>query len=65
MSKDMPVVFMMLGIIVVSLAILGIAFYYGESDWTWIAQQNATMVLVLITLGVGLIVLVGWLKGRH
>lgn len=65
MSKDMPVVFMMLGIIVVSLAILGIAFYYGESDWTWIAQQNATMVLVLITLGVGLIVLVGWLKGRR
>jgi type IV secretory pathway VirB2 component (pilin) len=65
MSKDMPIIFTMFGLVVVSLTILGIAWYYGENDWTWIAQSNASLVLVLMVLGIAFVVLVGWLKGRR
>lgn len=64
MSKGMPVVFMMFGIVMVSAIILAIAGYYGTADWTWIAQENASLVLILMTLGITLIVLMGWLKKR-
>ena len=64
LSKGMPILMMMFGIVIVSAIIVGIASYYGTSDWTWIAQQNASLVLVLMTLGLAFIVLVGWLKRR-
>jgi uncharacterized BrkB/YihY/UPF0761 family membrane protein len=64
MSKGMPVIFTMLAIVVVSLTIVGIAWYYGESDWTWIAQTNALLVLLLMVLGIAFIALFAWLKRR-
>ena len=65
MSRGTPLIFFMFGIVMVSAVIVAIAWYYGTADWTWIAQQNASFVLVLMTLGLAFIVLVGWLKGRH
>jgi len=56
---------MMFAIVIVSAVIVAIAWYYGTTDWTWIAQQNASFVLILMTLGLAFIVLMGWLKGRH
>lgn len=64
MSKGMNIIFMMFGLIMVSAIILGIAWYYGTSDWTWIAQENALLVLVLVTLGFALITLGSHIK-RH
>jgi hypothetical protein len=56
---------MMLGIVVVSAIIIAIASYYGTANWTWIAQENASLVVVLMTLGVALIVLIGWVGRRR
>lgn len=56
---------MMFALILICLIVIGIAEYYGTSDWTWIAQQNARVVLVLIVLGFALIALVGWIKARR
>jgi membrane protein YdbS with pleckstrin-like domain len=58
----MPLIFMMFGLVIVSATVAGIAWYYGTDDWTWIAQQNAFLTLVLMVLGLALITLVGWLK---
>ena len=60
----MPLVFAMFAIVMVSSIILAIAWYYGTADWTWIAQQNAMFVLVLMILTLAFIVLAGWLKKR-
>ncbi len=65
MSKGMPIIFMMFALVLISASIIGIAWYYGTEDWTWIAQQNALLLLALITLGLALFVLVGWLKRRR
>ena len=64
MTKGQPIIFMMFAIVMVSAIIAAIAWYYGTADWTWIAQMNALLTLVLITLGIALIVLMGWLKKR-
>ena len=65
MKSAAPVVFMMFAVVLLSLIIIGIAGYYGTSEWTWMAQQNANLVLVLVTLGVAMFVLVGWLRSRR
>jgi len=65
MAKDTPIVFMMFAIVLLSAIFAGIAWYWGTDDWEWMAQQNASLVLVLIVLGLALFVLVGWLKGRR
>jgi hypothetical protein len=59
----MPLMFLMFGVVMVSAVIVGIAAYYGTADWTWIAQQNASLVLVLMVLGLAVFVLVEWLRG--
>lgn len=64
MTKGQPIIFMMFSLIMVSAIIAAIAWYYGTDDWTWIAQMNALLILVLITLGVALIALMSWLKKR-
>ena len=65
MGRNTPVVFMMFAVVLLSAIFAGVAWYYGEDDWTWMAQQNANLVLVIITLGIALFVLVAWLKGRR
>lgn len=64
MGKGAPIIFMMFAIVLVSAIMVAIAWYYG-SDWTWIAQQNASLVLILITFGLAMFTLVGWLRGRR
>lgn len=64
LGKGQPVIFMMFAIVMVSAIIAAIAWYYGTEDWTWIAQMNALLTLVLITLGVAFIALLAWLKRR-
>lgn len=59
----MPIIMLMFGVVIVSAILLSVAAYYG-GDWTWIAQQNASLVLLFITLGSAFIVLLGWLKRR-
>ena len=63
MGKDMPVIFMMFGIVVSALLMVSIASYYG-ADWTWIAQQYTSLILLFIVFGLAMITLVAWLKGR-
>jgi len=65
MSRGAPIIFMMFAVVMLSLVIVGIATYYGTDDWTWIAQQNISLMLVLVTLGLALFTLVGWLRGRR
>ena len=65
MAKDAPIIMMMFAVVMLSAIIIGIASYYGTADWTWIAQQNASLVLILITLGLALFVLMGWLRSRR
>ena len=65
MSKETPIIFMMFAVVLLSAIFLGIASYYGTADWNWMAQQNASLVLILITLGLAMFVLVGWLRGRR
>jgi len=60
--RETPVIFMMLGVVVTALAIVGIASYYGESDWTWIAQQIASFFLIIVTFGIAIFTLKGWLR---
>jgi uncharacterized BrkB/YihY/UPF0761 family membrane protein len=60
----MPIIFTMFGILVVSLTIAAIAWYYGTADWTWIAQIVARLVLVLMVLSIAFIALFGYLKKR-
>lgn len=64
MSKGSEIVFAGLGLIIVSLTIVAIAAYYGETDWTWIAQTNTLFLLVLLTLLIALSVLVSWSRGK-
>lgn len=63
MGKAMPVIMMMFAVVLLSAIAVTLASYYGGS-WTWIAQQNASLVLILITLGLAMFVLVTWLKRR-
>jgi membrane protein YdbS with pleckstrin-like domain len=60
-----PIIFTMFAIVIVSLIIVGIASYYGEGDWTWIAQSNASLVLILMVFSVAVITLFGWMKSRR
>ena len=65
MGSEAPVVFMMFAIVLLASIYAAIAWYYGTEDYTWMAQQHASLVLVLITLGIAAFVLVGWLKRRR
>ena len=64
-KNSMPLIFMMFAIVVVSfVAVYAVASYYGSTDWTWVAQQNASLVLVLMVFGLALFVLVSWMRRR-
>lgn len=65
LGRETPILFMMFAIVLLSLIIIGIASYWDTESWTWIAQQNASLVLVLIVLGLAMFVLVGWLRGKR
>ena len=62
--KQTPLIFVMFGVIILASAILGIASYYGEADWTWISEQVAGFVLLFMVLGVALFTLGGWMRRR-
>lgn len=62
MAKATPVIFIMFSVVLLALTIVGISSYYGESDWTWIANQVATFTLLIMVFGVAFYTLVGWLK---
>lgn len=62
MSKSTPVIFIMFAVVLLALSIVGISSYYGEADWTWIAEQVASFTLIIIVLGVAFYTLFGWLK---
>ena len=52
----------MFAVVIVAGSILGVSSYYGSADWTWIANQVASFVLVIMVLGVAFYTLVGWLR---
>lgn len=60
--KATPIIFIMFSIVILAGAILGISSYYGEADWTWIAQQIAGFTLLFMVLGVAFYTLTGWLR---
>jgi len=62
MEKATPVIFIMFSVVLVSLSILGISSYYGEADWTWIANQVASFTLIIMVLGIAFYTLMGWLR---
>ena len=63
MGKSTPIIFMMLGVIVVALIIVqGVASYYGESDWTWIGTQVTSFMLIISTIGLALFTLKEWMR---
>jgi len=64
MVKSTPVIFIMFGVVILSLSIIGIASFYGEADWTWMGEQVAGMVLLMMVFGVAFFTLMGWLKRR-
>ena len=65
MGKAAPLIFMMFAIILTSITIIAIAAYYGTADWTWMAQQNASLVIILAVFGLAMFTLFGWLKGKR
>jgi len=65
MGKAAPIMMMMFAVVLTSAIIVAIAWYYGTDDWTWMAQQNASLVLILITLGLAMFTLFGWLGRRR
>jgi uncharacterized BrkB/YihY/UPF0761 family membrane protein len=66
MAKGLPMLIaVMFAIIIVSLISIGIASYWGTSDWTWIAQENVSLVLLLMVLALAFITLIEWLKGKR
>lgn len=64
MAKAMPAIMMMFAIVIGSLTMAAIASYWGTENWTWLAQQTASFVLLLITLGLAVFALVGWMRRR-
>jgi len=52
----------MFGVIILAVSMLSLASYYGEADWTWMSNQVASLVMVLMVLAVALYTLMGWLK---
>ena len=62
MGKSTPIIFMILGIVVVALIILqGVSSYYGSEDWTWISQQIAGLFLIISSIGLALFTLKEWM----
>ena len=60
--KGAPIIFMILGVVVVALIIVhGLASYYGSEDWTWISQQVAGLFLVISSIGLALFTLKEWM----
>jgi len=62
--KAVPVIAIMFSVVLTCGAILGISSYYGSEDWTWIAQQVASFVLIFMTVGVAFYVLASWMGKR-
>jgi len=62
MGKSTPVIFIMFAVVIVAGSILAVSSYYGSADWTWIANQVASFVLVIMALGVAFYTLIGWLR---
>ena len=62
--KSAPVIQIMLCVVIFALAIISVAFYFGEADWTWMGEQMASYILILIVLGVGIFTLMGWLSKK-
>lgn len=60
--KATPLIFLMFSVVILCGAILGIASYYGEADWTWIAQTVATFTLLFMVFGVAVYALTGWVR---
>lgn len=54
----------MFSVVLVASVMLGIASYYGESDWTWMSNQVAGLVLLLMVFSVAFYTLMGWLRRR-
>ena len=61
--KAAPVIFIMFGVVLLSVAILSFASYYG-GDWTWIANQIAGFTLLFMVLGLAFYTLASWLRRR-
>jgi len=61
--KDAPVIFIMFSVILSALAIVSLAGYYG-SDWTWIGEQVAGFVLIIMVFGLAIYALMSWLGRR-
>lgn len=64
MGKSTPIIFIMFGVVLVAFAMLSLASYYGESDWTWMSEQVAGFVLLLMVFSVAFYTLMGWLRRR-
>ena len=62
--KGTPIIFVMFGVIILAVSMLSLASYYGEADWTWMSNQIAGLVVVLMVLTVALYTLMGWLRKR-
>lgn len=62
--RSAPVIQIMFCVVIFAVAIISVAFYYGEADWTWMGEQVAGFFMVFIVLGVGLFYLMGWLRKR-
>lgn len=62
MGKNTPVIFIMFSVVILALSIVGISVYYGESDWTWIAQQMAGYSLIIMVFGIAVYTLREWIR---
>ena len=60
--KGTPIIFVMFGVIILAVSMLSLASYYGEADWTWMSNQIAGLVVVLMVLTVALYTLMSWVK---
>lgn len=62
MAKYTPVLFVMFSVVLVAVSVLSVASYYGEADWTWIANQVVGFIMVLLVFSVAMYVLAEWLR---
>ncbi len=56
--------YIVLGLVIVPLIMVGIATFYGTSDWTWMSQTLAIFTLYMAFLGVAIYALFSWLSKR-
>ncbi len=59
-----PIIFMMLGFLVIALGIMYAVTPSFGSDWTWISNETIMVMPYIIVLALSLFVLVGWLRRR-